>query len=121
MHAFEDDANHFALDFNKSAEAGNRAGGASGSGPHTFRKIFELKELVPGSSAASRTRENHRTLESVAQFTDIPGPGVSGEHAARRMTQLHIGAGVDRAERREKMIGKSQGIGAALAKRRECE
>ena len=89
MRGFEGGGNDFALNLLKRAEPGNRAGGASG--PHTFRKIFGLEKLRPRGSA-SGMRENHGTLESVAQFTDIAGPGVSGEHAASRITQLPIGA-----------------------------
>src|SRR5439155_11482319 len=121
MRGFEGGGNDFALDFLESAEAGNRAGGASGSGPHTFRKILGLKELAPGSSAASRTRENHGALESVAEFADVAGPAISRKHSAGRIAQLHIGPRMDEEDRCKKKLGERQDIGAALAKRGNCE
>src|SRR5207302_3866183 len=104
--------------------AGNRAGGTSRSGAHIFRKILGIEEVTPGSRcAAAGTRENHRTLESVAEFANVAGPGVSRQHTARRIAQLRTGAGMDGANRHEKMIGERQDIGAALAQRwnRESE
>ena len=67
------------------------------------------------------TRENHRALESIAEFTDIAGPGVGREHAARRVAQLHRRAGMDEANHHKKMIGERQNIGAALAERWNLE
>ena len=91
MGGFEGGGDDFALYFLEGSEAGNRAGRAGRCGAHILWKIFGLEKLRPRGSA-SGMRENHGTLESVAQFTDIAGPGVSGEHAASRITQLPIGA-----------------------------
>src|SRR5260370_29487418 len=66
-------------------------------------------------------RENARALESIAEFADIAGPGVPREHAERRITQLRIGAAVNRANGQKEMIGERQNIGAALTKRRNLK
>src|SRR5438552_2966636 len=117
-------ADAFYIVVEDGAEAGNRAGGTRRSGAHIFRKILGIEEVTPGSRcAAAGTRENHRTLESVAEFANVAGPGVSRQHTARRIAQLRTGAGMDGANRHEKMIGERQDIGAALAQRwnRESE
>src|SRR5882762_2200033 len=53
--------------------------------------------------------------------TGLAGPGVGREHTARRVAQLRLRAGMDEANRHQKMIGERQNIGAALAKRRNLE
>src|SRR5205823_1068412 len=102
MRGFERGSDDFALHFLEGAEAGNRAGGTRRSGAHIFRKILGIEEVTPPSRcAAVGTRENHGTLESVAEFADVAGPGVSRQHAARRIAQLRTGAGMDGANRHE--------------------
>src|SRR6266849_2897945 len=119
MHRFESCGYDFALHLLEGAKAGDRAGRARRGGAHIIRKIFWLEKVALGRRcAAAGTRENDRALESVAEFADIAGPGVGREHPARRIAQLRIGAAVDGANGREKMIGEWQDIGATLAKRR---
>src|SRR5467141_1162050 len=122
VRSFERCGDDFSLHFLKGTEAGDRAGSARRSGSHTLRKIFWLERVVLGNRrAAAGTRENHRALESIAEFPDIAGPGVGHKHPARRIAQLHIRAAVDGTNGHEKMIGERQDIGAALTKRRNRE
>src|SRR5258708_34362158 len=119
MRGFESCGDDFALDFLERAEAGSRARSARRGGAYTFQKILGLEEIAVASRrTVARTRENHRALERIAEFTDISGPRVGREHAARRIAQLRVWAVVDGANSREQMIGERQGIGAALTKRR---
>src|SRR5260370_13637248 len=93
-----------------------------GSRSHIVWKISGLDEVILCCRcAAAGMRENHRALESVAEFPDIAGPRVGGEHAARRIAQLGIRAGMNGTKYREKMIGEGQDVGAALPKRRNRE
>src|SRR5712664_1020209 len=122
MRGFERGGDDLALHFLEGTQADDRAGGARRGSSHIFRKIFGLEEVVPRSCcAAAGTRENQRALESVAEFADIAGPSIGREHAAHRITQLCIGAGMDGANGHEKMIGKRQYIGAAFAEWRNHE
>src|SRR6266702_3562903 len=122
MRGFEGGGNDFALHFLEGTEAGDRAGRAGRSGAHILRKVSGLEQVALGrGSIAAGTRENGRALESIAEFADIAGPGVAGEHAARRIAQLRIGAAMDGANGQKEMIGERQNIGAALTKRRNLK
>src|SRR5467141_3625611 len=122
MRGFKGGSDDFTLDFLKGTKAGDRTGGARGSRSHIVRKISGFDEVILCCRGATAgMRENHRALESVAEFADIAGPRVGGQHAARRIAQLGIRAGMNGTKYREKMIGEGQDVGAALAKRRNRE
>src|SRR5258708_39901035 len=122
MRGFKGGSDDFTLDFLKGTKAGDRTGGATGSRSHIVRKISGFDEIILCCRcAAAGMRENNCALESVAEFADIAGPRVGGEHAARRIAQLGIRAGMNGTKYREKMIGEGPDVGAALAKRRNRE
>src|SRR5258708_31371019 len=119
MRGFKGGSDDFTLDFLKGTKAGDPTGGARGSRSHIARKISGFDEVILCCRcAAAGMRENNRALESVAEFADIAGPHVGGVHAARRIAQLGIRAGMNGTKYREEMIGEGQDVGAALAKRR---
>src|SRR5260370_11446072 len=93
-----------------------------GSRSHIVWKISGLDEVILCCRcAAAGMRENHRALESVAEFPDIAGPRVGCKHAARRIAQLGIRAGMNGTKYRKKMTGEREDVGASFAKRRNRE
>src|SRR5258708_9973827 len=122
VRSFERGGDDLALHFLEGTQAGDLTGSARRSSSHNLRKILGIEEVILGSRcAAAGTGEDHRALESVAEFANIAGPGIGCKHAARRITQLRIRPGVHGTQGRKKMIGERQYIGAALAKRRNLE
>jgi len=101
--------NNVAFDLFEGTETRKHRGSA-GCSANIFRKIFrrEFRSLA----------ENNGSLKDIAQFADVAGPGVRGEHAAHRVRKLQAGAMVNGTERSKQMIGEGQDVGAAFAQRR---
>src|SRR6266704_681332 len=109
----------FAADAEGFSGAADRVYRAWRGRTNILGKICGLEQpAVRGDCARARTRENHGSLEGVAEFADVARPGVGRKHTPRGVTQLGIGATVGGAQRRHKMVCKRQDISAALAQRR---
>src|ERR1700747_2626694 len=96
----------FALQIFERTQADKKRGAPCRSA-YVVRKIFQLQLVAPG--------KNHGALDRVAQFTQISGPGVSGEDAPRGFGKMHRKAIVNGRQRGGKVLGGGNDVGTALA------
>src|SRR5258708_6835127 len=116
MRGFKSGSDDFTLDFLKGTKAGDRTGGARGSRSHIVRKISGFDEVILCCRGATAgMRENHRALESVAEFADIAGPRVGGQHAARPIPPFVIPAAINSTKNPAKLIAKGHDVAPAIS------